>query len=101
MFHKIIFVLSLLIFINGCASQIVAVKDFASGWVGRPMQDLKKIASHPGAYPSNLRVEERVYSLENGNMVYVIPIRDACFVHFEVDRKGIIIGYKTEGDRCY
>jgi hypothetical protein len=84
----------------GCISQIVPIGDYTKNWIGRPIEDLKKIISRPGSYASRIDWKEKTYPLENGNWVYVEPDSKNCFILWEVNPKGIIVGYKLEGN-CY
>lgn len=52
-------------------------------------------------HASKIGWQEKTYTLDNGNWVYITPDRPDCFMHWEVNPEGIIIDYKTEGKRCY
>lgn len=84
----------------GCVSQIVPFKEFANGWLGDPVDEKKQIISRHGSYASRIGWQETTYQLDNGNWVYIEPIRPDCFVHWEVNSEGIIVGYRTEGTGC-
>ena len=81
--------------------KIVSFNEGAKHTISRPLSELKELVAMPESYPSKIGWEEKTYKHENGNLVYVEPVRPDCFVHWEVNPKGIIIGYKTEGKRCY
>ncbi len=85
----------------GCMSQIPSVKDWSGSWVGEPVTRVISLTERPGEYASKVNWKDYRYELGNGNWVYVAPIRENCLVHFEVNTQGIIVGYRTEGDRCY
>lgn len=100
---KIIVILVVCLFISpffiiGCGSQIVSIDEATKHWVGRPIKELKEILSRRGSYASRIGWKEKNYPLANGNWVYVEPDSNNCFVHWEVNPNGIIVGYKLEGD---
>lgn len=90
-----------MLFSYGCLSQIAPIEEFTKAWIGRPISELKEIRTRSETYASSIGWQEKTYKLDNGNLVYVEPVRPDCFIHWEVNPKGIIIGYKTEGKRCY
>ena len=92
-------ILFFMIFLNGCASPIV-IDEHASEWTARPVSELKQEMNRPDSYASKIRWKETTYSLANGNYVYVEPIDDNCFMHWEINSKGIIIGYQAKGNGC-
>jgi len=83
-----------------CMSQIVSLEDHAKGWIGRPLEDLKIIVNRPTSYASRIGWKETTYRLDNGNLGYIEPDHKNCFIHFEVNQEGVIVGYRTEGSRC-
>lgn len=87
--------------LTGCMSQIPPVKEFADRSVGTPISNLFVTVNRPGSYVARTGSKIQRYELENGNTEYVEPIRENCLVHWEVNASGIIVGYRTEGDRCY
>ena len=91
--------LFLIVFLNGCASQM-AVDEHSSEWIARPLSELKQEMKRPDSYASKKGWKETTYSLANGNYVYVEPIRDDCFMHWEINSGGIIIGYQAKGSGC-
>ena len=92
----------------GCVSQILSFKDYRKGWLGRPIEEKKQVTSREGSYASSIGWQETTYPLDNGNWVYVEPAGEhgklfgggECFVHWEVNTEGIIIGARTEGKGC-
>lgn len=86
---------------HGCLSQIASLEEFVEGWKGRPLSELKEMLSRPESYPSRIGWKEKTYTLGSGNLVYIEPVRPDCYIHWEVNRQGIIVNYKTEGSRCY
>lgn len=98
----IIWFFIMLVFLSqGCLSQIVSTAEYTKNMIGVPIEKLKEAIARPGSYPSRMGWQEKTYTLDNGNRVYVEPVRPDCFIHWEVNQQGIIIGYKTEGKRCY
>jgi hypothetical protein len=101
-YRLIIWSFIILVFLlQGCLSQIVPLEEYIDAWKGRPLSEHKDVMLRQGSYPSRIGWQEKTYKLDNGNLVYVEPIRPDCFIHWEVNPEGIIIGYKTEGNRCY
>lgn len=94
--YLLIFILSFF----GCLSQIVSLEQGIKGTVGRPLSELKKMITMPESYASRIGWKEKTYVLDNGNVVYVEPVRPDCFIHWEVNSEGIIIRYRTEGKGC-
>jgi hypothetical protein len=103
MFKKILAILILIfvLFQIGCVSQIVSMDEYTSNWMGRPIDDLRDIAKRPTTYSSRINWNETTYRLEEGNWAYIHPVREDCFVHWEVNPENIIIDYKIEGNKCY
>lgn len=85
----------------GCMSQIRPFEEYAGGWVGKSVDRLIEASRRPQSYASRTGWQEKRYELGNGNWVYVSPEREGCIVHWEVSRQGTIVGYRTEGGRCY
>jgi len=94
-----IFISVILLMLTACPS-IPSFYDWVKPIVGQPISLLEK-PGNKGNYKDAIGWQDRRYNLRNGNWVYVEPIRDGCLVHFEVNPQGIIVGYQTEGDRCY
>jgi hypothetical protein len=88
-----------MILLNGCASQI-AVDEHSREWIARPLSELKQEMAKPDSYASKKGWKETTYSLANGNSVYVEPIGDDCFIHWEINSAGLIIGYQAKGVGC-
>lgn len=86
-----------LIFLNGCLSNIASIEDYTKSWIGQPIERKKKPTLSPESYASRIGWKEKTYQLDNGNWVYVEPDSKNCFIHWEVNPQGIIVGYKLEG----
>ena len=71
-------------------------------WVGQPIEGIRQRISRKGSYASSIGWEETTYPLDNGNWVYVEPdgVDRDCFIHWEVNPEGIIVGVRTEGKGC-
>ena len=82
---------------QGCLSQIVSTREHANSWIGRPVGQLRTVVLRPESYASGIGWKEKTYHLDNGNWVYVEPDSPGCFIDFEVDPQGTIVGYKFEG----
>jgi len=99
---QILALIALLILLPyGCLSQIAPIGDFTKGWIGSSISEKREIAARPSSYASRTGWKEKTYQLGGGNWVYVEPVRPDCFVHWEVNPQGIIVGYKLDGQRCY
>ena len=84
----------------GCVSQIVSLKEYRKGWLGRPIEEKKQIISRESSHASRMGRKETTYQLDNGNWVYVELDRKDCFIHWEVNPQGVIVGVKTVGKDC-
>jgi len=87
--------------LTGCISQIAPLKETADHWVGRPIEERKALVTRPESYPSRNGLEVKTYQLQNDNWVYIEPVRRDCFINWEIDKQGIIVRYRTEGNRCW
>ncbi len=96
---KILFLILLsLFFIQGCLTNIPSIGDYTSNKIGRPIEKQIKRVLDPGSYASRIGWKEKTYKLDNGNWVYIEPDSKNCFIHWEVNPQGIIVGYKLEGN---
>jgi hypothetical protein len=87
--------------LGGCSlSQIPSLKSYLKSGIGSPISVTREIASRPGSHASRIGWNETTYPLANGHWVYIEPDRKDCFIHWEVNPEGIIVGYKTEGKGC-
>jgi hypothetical protein len=86
-----------------CNRQIVTLNEYTKGWIGRNIEEKKRIDLQANAYDSwakSIGWKGKEYELGNGNWVYVELDRKNCFIHWEVNQEGTIINYKLEGDGC-
>jgi hypothetical protein len=83
--------------IFGCVSQIVSLDEHTRSWIGHPISEMKEVMARPRSYASRITWKEKIYHLDNGNYVFVEP-EPRCFIHWEVDKEDIIVGYKTVGE---
>ena len=71
--------------------------------IGHPIDQFKEAESRPNiwdAYKAKIGWKETTYTLPNGNWVWVeVDSRD-CFIHWEVNPQGIMVGAHTEGNGC-
>lgn len=86
--------------LGGCFRNIATLDEYTQHWIGRPIAEMKENVSRPESYASRIGWEETTYKLANGNWVYVEPDSKNCFIHWEVNTRGIIIGYRLEGNGC-
>ena len=82
-------------------SQIRPFKEYADGWIGRPISEYQAAGLRSKTYASSIGWREKWEPLPNGNRAYVQPEREGCLVHWEVNNGGVIVGYRPEGDKCY
>lgn len=74
-----------------------SVEEYAKNyWIGQSVQELQEPLSRPNSYASRIGWKETTYKLDNGNWVYVEPVRKDCYVHWEVNPQGVIIGSRVE-----
>jgi len=92
------FILFGTLLIIGCLSQIVSIEDYTKSGIGRPIEETKELMARPESYASRIGWIEKTYPLPNGNRIYVEPDSKNCFIHWEVNPQGIIVGYKLEGN---
>jgi hypothetical protein len=96
--HKLsVFVVGVVL--AGCVSQIVSLDEHVKGWVGHNIEEMKATMSRPNSYASRIGWKEEIYNLPNGNWIFVEP-EPRCFIHWEVNQQGVIVGYKTIGESC-
>ena len=94
-------VLSCLVVLEGCPT-ISSPENWASRAIGKPIEPLLKAVDRdhvrdPKDEPSREELMKNRRVLENGNVVYVIPVNfKRCNVHWEVNPAGIIVGYRYE-----
>jgi len=85
---------------QACYRQIPTFKEWSSHLIGMNINVLREINARNNSYVSRSGWEEKTYTLDNGNWVYVFPDSKDCIVHAEVNQEGIIVGFKTEGQHC-
>jgi hypothetical protein len=84
----------------GSCQGITGLTEWADQNVGRPIAELRALNSQPGSRASRIGWIEQTYTLDNGNWVYIHPDSNRCELHFEVNPKGIIVGYRPVGEGC-
>lgn len=97
---RVLLLLIVMLFYGCLCSQIASFEEYTNGWIGQPVKDLREVILRPTSYASRIGWKETTYDLNNGNWVYVQPDRKGCLIHWEINPRGIIVGYKTEGERC-
>ncbi len=75
-------------------------EDRAHDWIGEPISDLIEAKQNPDSYASKSGWKEQKYDLKNGHWVYVSPSNEGCIIHWEVDKRGVIVGFRSEGNQC-
>lgn len=97
--YNVVWLLLSIILFCGCASKIY-IEDLSRDWIARPLSDLKQEMKKPDSYASKIGWKETTYLLPNGDFVYIQPVSDDCFVHWEINQNDIIINYQTKGKDC-
>ena len=85
---------------SGCINYIPTLRSYRKRGVGRPISHTKELMSHEKSFASSIGWKETTYTLDNGNWVYVEPDSPNCFIHWEVNPEGIIVGSRAEGKGC-
>jgi hypothetical protein len=84
--------------LSGCLHDIPPIGEYTENKIGHPIEKQKMRVADPGSYASRIGWQEKTYKLDNGNWVYVEPDSKNCFIHWEVNPEGTIIGYKLDGN---
>ncbi len=98
---------SMMLCLCGCPSTPLKGPYLRSG-IGQPIEGVRQRIAREGSYASSIGWKETTYPLDNGNWVYVDPAGEIgklvgggeCFIHWEVNPQGIIVGAHTEGKGC-
>jgi len=96
---NVVWLLLYIFLICGCASQI-PLEDLSRDRITRPLSELKQEMKRPNSYASKIGWKETTYPLTNGNFVYIEPVSADCFMHWEINNSGIIIGYQSKEKYC-
>jgi hypothetical protein len=94
------FILLLLVFLTGCASQAVFIEERGDNWLARPVDDLRKDIARPDTYSSKVRAKEEIYPMANGYYGLVEPIGSNCAIHWKVNPRNKVVGYEAKGLGC-
>jgi len=78
----------------------MSLEDLSREWIARPLSELKQEMKSPDSYASRIGWKDTTYPLPNGNFVYIQPVRNDCYVHWEVNQGDTIIGYHAKGNGC-
>lgn len=76
------------------------IEEHTNEWLARPLSELKEDMKRPDSYASKIKWEETTYPLSNGYYVFVEPIADGCSIHWDVNNRDRIIGYRAVGSEC-
>lgn len=87
-------------FFLGACSYHLYIEEHANEWLARPVSELKEDMKRPDSYASKIKWEEKTYPLSNGYYVFVEPIAEGCSIHWDVNNRDRIIGYRTVGNEC-
>jgi hypothetical protein len=94
-----VWLLCSMVLLCGCASQL-SLDDLSREWITRPLSELQQEMKKPDSYAAQIGWKESTYQLANRNYVYIEPIRADCYIHWEVNENGIIVGYQAKGKGC-
>jgi hypothetical protein len=97
MLLKFIFIFLFIFLLNGCGS-IPPLDKWAKGVIGRPIIEIKERMARSGSYAKRINWKEITYKQSNGNMIFVEP-EPHDYILWEVDSRGIIVGYKVVRDK--
>jgi hypothetical protein len=85
--------------IYGCSHHLY-IEEHAQEWLARPVSELRDDMKRPDSYASKIKWEETTYPLSNGYYVFVEPLAKDCNMHWDVNNRDRIIGYRTAGTGC-
>jgi hypothetical protein len=94
------FILLLLVFLAGCASQAVFIEERGEDWLARPVDDLRKDIASPGTYSSKVKAKEETYPMADGYYGLVEPIGSECAIHWKINPRNKVVGYAAKGQGC-
>ena len=92
-------IIGVLLGLCGCPS-VPSLRHYMKSGIGGSIEGLRRADSREGSYVSRIGWKETTYNLPNGNWVWVEVDRKDCFIHWEVNPQGIIVGARTEGKGC-
>jgi len=96
--YTLISLIVLIAFITpGCVSQFTPFKEATESWIGATFERRSGVSEYFEKNPALGGVEKKT----DGSMIYKEPIREGCVIFWNVNPEGIIVDYRTEGDRCY
>ena len=96
---RVVIAVIVLLSSSGCAPY-PTLRSYRKSGLGRPISAKKALIERKGSHASSIGWKETTYNLPNGNWVYVEPDSPNCFIHWEVNPDGIIVGSHTEGKGC-
>jgi hypothetical protein len=94
------FILLLLVFLAGCASQSVFIEERGENWLARPVDDLRKDIARPDTYASKSKAKEETYPMAEGYYGLVEPISSGCAIYWRINPRNKVVGYEAKGNSC-
>jgi len=98
LFNMLLWLL-LTVMVCGCATPMY-VDNYSDQWISRPLAELKQAMNRPDSYASRTGWQETTYSLNNGYYVFVEPLSKECSIHWDVNPRDLIVGYRAVGSEC-
>ena len=95
-----LFILLLLVFLAGCASQAVFIEERGENWLARPADDLRKDIAGSDTYSSKVKAKEETYPMADGYYGLVEPIGSDCAIHWKINPRNKVVGYAAKGQGC-
>ena len=86
----------------GCPS-VPTLGSYIRNGIGISIDKHREAESRPNIwddYKAKIGWKETTYQLDNGNWVWVEVDSKDCFIHWEVNPQGIVVGAHTEGNGC-
>lgn len=81
----------------GCVSQVVPVHDYATAKIGAHVDEIKNMEKYGASY-QDWGWRNKMQTSSDGKLEYVTMASKSCWVYWELDDKGVIVNYRTEGN---
>jgi hypothetical protein len=91
--------LVLVVLLCGCGARLY-VEEHGNQWISRPLSELQQEMSSPESYASKIQWQEKTYPLANGYYMFVEPLSPDCFMHWDINPRDKIVGYRAVGSGC-
>jgi hypothetical protein len=91
--------LVLLVLFCGCGARL-NIDEHANQWISRPLSELQQEMSRPESYASKIQWQEKTYPLANGYYMFVEPLSQDCSIHWDINPRDRIVGYRAVGSGC-